>query len=102
MTYLSDVAALARKDLRLELRARETLPAMVLFVLATLVVFHFALPGGSGTGSEILLAARYGRPVIAYAGSGDRSLEPPTGVPVARSLDDVIAFVQRHVASRTR
>jgi heme exporter protein B len=42
--YLSDVAALARKDLRLELRARDTLPAMVLFVLATLVVFHFALP----------------------------------------------------------
>ena len=42
--YLADVAALARKDLRLELRARDTLPAMVLFVLATLVVFHFALP----------------------------------------------------------
>jgi heme exporter protein B len=47
MSYLSDVAALARKDLRLELRARETLPAMLLFVLSTLVVFHFALPSGS-------------------------------------------------------
>jgi heme exporter protein B len=46
--YLGDVAALARKDLRLELRARETLPAMVLFVVATLVVFHFALPGDAG------------------------------------------------------
>ena len=46
--YLSAVAALARKDLRLELRARDTLPAMLLFVLATLVVFHFALPEGSG------------------------------------------------------
>jgi heme exporter protein B len=46
--YVSDVLALARKDLRLELRARDTLPAMVLFVLATLVVFHFALPRGSG------------------------------------------------------
>jgi len=44
-TYFGDVAALARKDLRLELRARDTLPAMALFVLATLVVFHFALPG---------------------------------------------------------
>jgi heme exporter protein B len=42
--YLADVSALARKDLRLELRARDTLPAMLLFVLATLVVFHFALP----------------------------------------------------------
>jgi heme exporter protein B len=46
--YLADVAALAHKDLRLELRARDTLPAMILFVVATLVVFHFALPGGSG------------------------------------------------------
>ena len=47
MTYLGDVAALARKDLRLELRARDTLPAMLLFVLSTLVVFHFALPTGA-------------------------------------------------------
>jgi heme exporter protein B len=47
VTYLSDVAALARKDLRLELRARDTLPAMLLFVLSTLVVFHFVLPGES-------------------------------------------------------
>ena len=46
MTYARDVAALARKDLLLELRARETLPAMVLFVLSTLVAFRFALPGG--------------------------------------------------------
>jgi heme exporter protein B len=48
IAYAADVAALARKDLRLELRARETLPAMLLFVLSTLVVFHFALPPGSG------------------------------------------------------
>jgi heme exporter protein B len=47
VTYLADVAALARKDLRLELRARDTLPAMLLFVVSTLVVFHFVLPSGS-------------------------------------------------------
>ena len=47
--YLGDVTALARKDLRLELRARDTLPAMLLFVLSTLVVFHFALPQDAGT-----------------------------------------------------
>jgi len=47
MTYLSDVRALARKDLLLELRARDTLPAMLLFVVATFVVFHFALPAHS-------------------------------------------------------
>jgi heme exporter protein B len=45
MTYLKDVGALARKDLVLELRARDTLPAMLLFVISTLVVFHFVLPG---------------------------------------------------------
>jgi heme exporter protein B len=47
MNYLADVGALARKDLRLELRARDTLPAMALFVVSTLVVFHFALPAGA-------------------------------------------------------
>ena len=47
MSYLADVATLARKDLRLELRARDTLPAMLLFVVSTLVVFHFALPAGA-------------------------------------------------------
>jgi len=47
MSYVADVRALARKDLLLELRARDTLPAMLLFVVATFVVFHFALPAGS-------------------------------------------------------
>jgi heme exporter protein B len=47
MTYLADVGALARKDLLLEFRARDTLPAMLLFVVSTLVVFHFVLPGDS-------------------------------------------------------
>jgi len=47
MSYLADVRALARKDLLLELRARDTLPAMLLFVVAVFVVFHFSLPSGS-------------------------------------------------------
>ena len=47
MSYFADVATLAHKDLRLELRARDTLPAMLLFVLSTLVIFHFALPTGA-------------------------------------------------------
>jgi len=47
VSYFADVATLARKDLRLELRARDTLPAMLLFVVSTLVVFHFALPEGA-------------------------------------------------------
>jgi heme exporter protein B len=48
MTYAGDVAALARKDLLLELRAKETLPSMLLFVVAALTIFHFALPRGTG------------------------------------------------------
>jgi heme exporter protein B len=47
VTYLADAFTLARKDLRLQLRARDVLPAMLLFVLSTLVVFHFALPAGA-------------------------------------------------------
>lgn len=54
MTYLGDIAALTRKDLTVELRARDTLPAMLLFVLSTLVVFRFALPQGASD------AAAYG------------------------------------------
>jgi heme exporter protein B len=37
------VAALVRKDVRLELRTRESVPAMALFSLGTFVLFHFAL-----------------------------------------------------------
>ena len=56
MTYVSDVAALTRKDLLLELRAKETLPAMLLFVIAALTIFHFALPDGtSNTAARGLL-----------------------------------------------
>jgi heme exporter protein B len=43
MSYLRDTAALARKDLLLELRGRETLPAMALFVVSVLVAFRFVL-----------------------------------------------------------
>jgi heme exporter protein B len=42
--YFGDVAALARTSLLLELRSRDTVPAMLLFVVSALVVFRFALP----------------------------------------------------------
>jgi heme exporter protein B len=45
--YVGDVVALARKDVLLELRSRDTLPAMLLFVVSALVVFNFSLPAGS-------------------------------------------------------
>src|SRR6185312_3090344 len=39
------LAALVRKDLLLELRGREVVPAMVVFVVAAFVLFRFALGG---------------------------------------------------------
>ncbi|MDX6698904.1 MAG: heme exporter protein [Solirubrobacteraceae bacterium] len=36
-------AAILRKDLRLELRTKEAVPAMALFSLTTFVIFHFGL-----------------------------------------------------------
>jgi heme exporter protein B len=45
------VAALIRKDLTLELRTRESVPAMVLFSLGTFVLFHFALDQAEVSGA---------------------------------------------------
>ena len=44
------VSALLRKELRLELRAPQSVPAMALFSVTTLVVFHFALQRGEVDG----------------------------------------------------
>ena len=93
MTYFADVATLARKDLRLELRARDTLPAMLLFVLSTLVVFHFALPTGADevAAQGLLWVALVFTALLGLARAwapereGERSrgsyLRPPTGAP---------------------
>jgi len=55
MRYLADAAALARKDLLLELRGRETLPSMLLFVIAMLVAFRFALTDEGAEAADGLL-----------------------------------------------
>ena len=55
MRYLRDAGALARKDLLLEVRARDTLPAMLLFVVAALVAFRFALPSEQERAAQGLL-----------------------------------------------
>jgi heme exporter protein B len=44
------VGALLRKDLRLELRAPQAVPAMALFSVTTFVVFHFAIQRGQVEG----------------------------------------------------
>jgi heme exporter protein B len=47
---LATVGALLRKELLVELRRLESVPAMTLFALSTFVVFHFALNRGSVEG----------------------------------------------------
>jgi heme exporter protein B len=44
------VGALVRKDLRIELRTGEAVPAMLLFSVSTFVLFHFALDRASVEG----------------------------------------------------
>ena len=44
--FIAKTAALARKDLQIETRARETLPPMLAFVFAVTLILSFSLPGG--------------------------------------------------------
>ena len=52
------------------------------------------LPGSEGTESEMMLAIRYRKPVIAHFGKHAVGWHPPEGVPVARTLADVERFVR--------
>jgi heme exporter protein B len=47
---VSAVSALLRKELRLELRTPQSVPAMALFSITTFIVFHFGLQRGSVEG----------------------------------------------------
>lgn len=55
-----------------------------------------ALPGSSGTASEVALALRYGRPLVLFGDPG-RARELPSRVATASTVDEVIAFVRRHL-----
>ncbi len=48
---MSPISALLRKEVRLELRTREAVPAMALFSVTTFVVFHFGLQRDSVEGA---------------------------------------------------
>lgn len=52
-----------------------------------------ALPGGWGTRSEIELAQRYRRPIIAYLGTAGTIAGLPGNVAIARTLEEVKNFV---------
>ena len=51
--FLGKTVALARKDLRIEARARDTLPPMLAFVLAVTLLLAFTLPGGSDLAAPV-------------------------------------------------
>ncbi len=52
-----------------------------------------ALPGDAGTGSEVRLAVRYERPVIAFVESDEEIPELPNSVSTSSSLEGVQTFV---------
>jgi predicted Rossmann-fold nucleotide-binding protein len=55
-----------------------------------------ALPGREGTESEIWLATQYGVPIIAY---GLHEPSAPHGIPHAKTVDDLRAFLVRTTAT---
>ena len=58
------------------------------------------LPGNEGTESEMTLAVRYGKPVIAFFGHYAVEWQPPQGVPVARTMAEVERFVRGALVGR--
>ena len=58
------------------------------------------LPGNEGTESEMALAVRYTRPVVAFFGEHAVGWTPPAGVPIARTMADVETFVRGALARR--
>jgi uncharacterized protein (TIGR00725 family) len=56
-----------------------------------------ALPGESGTLSEVELALRYGRPLLAYLGATGSLPGLPPEAPVAHTLSEVQAFILSRV-----
>jgi hypothetical protein len=56
-----------------------------------------ALPGATGTASEVSLAIRYGKPVIAYADEPALVPDFPASVPRLHTLDAVECFLRQHL-----
>ena len=58
-----------------------------------------ALPGSMGTRSEVLLALRYHRPLVAHLTDRSQIPQLPSSVYVEPKLGSVIAFVQSHLGT---
>jgi heme exporter protein B len=85
--------ALLRKELRLELRTREAVPAMALFSITTFVVFHFGLQRDTVDGSlaagvlwvTLLFAAMLGANRLFVADEEGAALEGVLLAPIDRT-----------------
>jgi uncharacterized protein (TIGR00725 family) len=53
-----------------------------------------ALPGQAGTASEVSLAIRYRKPIVAYSHDPESIRDFPQAVPRAASIDDVKRFLR--------
>lgn len=99
---MSAVNALLRKELRLEWRTREAVPAMALFSVTTFVVFHFGLQRDTLDGAlaagvlwvTLLFAAMLGANRLFVADVEDGALD---GVLLA-PIDRTALFVAKAVA----
>jgi heme exporter protein B len=86
-------SALLRKELRLEWRSREAVPAMVLFSITTFVVFHFGLQRDTVDGAlaagvlwvTLLFAAMLGANRLFVADAQDGALEGVLLAPIDRT-----------------
>ncbi len=58
-----------------------------------------ALPGSEGTVSEVALALRYGRPVLAFAAAAGELAGFPAGVGRSYDLGEVEAFLRRYTGA---
>ncbi len=52
-SFLGKTWALTRKDIRIELRGRDTLPPMLAFSVAVALLFAFSLPGNARVGADV-------------------------------------------------
>lgn len=66
-------------------------------VLSSTVVV--ALPGGDGTASEVQLAVRYGRPVVAFVETRSDIPQLPRSVPSTSDMEEVKRFVRSALAT---
>jgi len=57
------------------------------------------LPGGEGTLSEVMLANKYKRPLVAYLHERSELPGLPPAIPIANTLEDVQEFVNMHLPS---